>query len=190
MARPPHGEGCLGAVTIRDMPDPMSALLLKVTPPRVPRHLITRAALAPDHPQFRDRAAVLVQAPAGFGKTSLLAQWRLDHLSRGGAVAWLSAQSRDDGPRFVQALALAVRSGAGRPTFGHALLEAPPRGLEGITSWLAELAHSAVQLVLIIDEADRLGEAPRAALAYLLRNAPPNLRCVVAAPRPGGPPRR
>lgn len=159
-----------------------SNLLLKVTPPRVPRHLVARAALAPDHPQLRDRAVVLVQAPAGFGKTSLLAQWRLDHLARGGAVAWLSAQAQDDGPRFVQALALAVRSGAGRPTFGHALLEAPPpSGLEGITAWLAELAHSALQVVLIVDEADRLGEAPRAVLAYLLRNAPPNLRCLVAA---------
>lgn len=159
-----------------------SQLLLKVTPPRVPRHLVARAALAPDHPQFRERAVVLVQAPAGFGKTSLLAQWRLDHLARGGAVAWLSAQAQDDGPRFVQALALAVRSGAGRPTFGHALLEAPPpSGLEGITAWLAELAHSALQVVLIVDEADRLGAEPRAVLAYLLRNAPPNLRCLVAA---------
>lgn len=170
------------APPVSNVPPATSQLLLKVTPPRVPRHLVARAALAPDHPQFRDRAVVLVQAPAGFGKTALLAQWRLDHLARGGAVAWLSAQAQDDGPRFVQALALAVRTGAGRPTFGHALLEAPPsNGLEGITAWLAELAHSALQVVLIVDEADRLGEEPRAALAYLLRNAPPNLRCLVAA---------
>ncbi|WP_298926462.1 LuxR C-terminal-related transcriptional regulator [uncultured Ramlibacter sp.] len=167
---------------VTDPRAPPSDLLLKVTPPRVPRHLVARPMLAADHPQFRDRAVVLVQAPPGFGKTSLLAQWRLDHLARGGAVAWLTAQTQDDGSRFVQALALAVRSGAGRPTFGHALLEAPPPGgLEGITAWLAELAHSARDIVLIVDEADRLSEEPRAALAYLLRNAPPNLRCVVGA---------
>ncbi|MDE1948808.1 MAG: hypothetical protein KGL43_19210 [Burkholderiales bacterium] len=36
-------------------------------------------------------AVVVVQAPAGFGKTSLLAQWRREHLARGGVVACLSA---------------------------------------------------------------------------------------------------
>ena len=50
-----------------------------------------------------------------------------------------------------------------------------------MTVWLAEVAQSALDIVLIVDEADRLPEATREALAYLLRNAPPNLRVVVAA---------
>jgi LuxR family maltose regulon positive regulatory protein len=163
-------------------PIPASDLLLKVTPPRVPRNLIARPALAARHARLRDRPVVLVQAPAGFGKTSLLAQWRLEHLAEGAAVAWLQAQPQDEVPRFLQALALAVRTGAGRPTFGHVLLESTPdNGLEGVTAWLAELAQSALQVVLVIDEADRLPAASREALAYVLRNAPPNLRCVVAA---------
>nr|WP_205964392.1 LuxR C-terminal-related transcriptional regulator [Ramlibacter agri] len=157
-------------------------MLLKVTPPRVPRNLIARPDLAAKNPRLRDRPVVLVQAPAGFGKTSLLAQWRLEHLAEGAAVAWLQAQPQDDVPRFVQALALAVRSGAGRPTFGHVLLDAaPPSGLEGVTGWLAEVAQTALQIVLVVDEADRLPEAAREALAYVLRNAPQNLRCIVAA---------
>ncbi|HWP10870.1 MAG TPA: AAA family ATPase, partial [Ramlibacter sp.] len=159
-----------------------SDLLLKVTPPRVPRHLVARPALASGHPQFSDRPVALVQAPAGFGKTSLLAQWRREHLAQGAAVAWLTAQPQDDTPRFVQSLALAVRTGAGRPTFGHALLEASPAGgLEGITVWLAEAAQSALDIVLIVDEADRLPDESREALSYLLHNTPPNLRCIVAA---------
>ncbi len=159
-----------------------SDLLLKVTPPRVPRHLIARPSLVSSHPQFRDQPVVLVQAPAGFGKTSLLAQWRREHLAHGAAVAWLSAQPQDDLRRFVQSLALAVRTGAGRPTFGHVLLDAAPAGgLEGITVWLAEVAQSALNIVLIVDEADRLPDESRDALAYLLHNAPPNLRCIVAA---------
>ena len=123
-----------------------------------------------------------MQAPAGFGKTSLLAQWRREHLAHGRCVAWLSAQTADDPTRFLQSLALAVRLGAGRPTFGHTLLATgAPTGLEGVTVWLAEVAHSALDIVLIIDEADRLPQATREALAYLLRNAPPNLRAVIAA---------
>jgi LuxR family maltose regulon positive regulatory protein len=161
---------------------PPDDLLLKVLPPRVPRHQVARARLQADHERLRDHPIVLVQAGAGYGKTSLLAQWRREHLAQGRVVAWLTAQQRDDVPRFVQALALAVRAGAGRPTFGHTLLEAaPPAGLEGVTVWLADVAQSALDIVLVVDEADRLPEGTRDALAYLLRNAPPNLRAVVAA---------
>jgi LuxR family transcriptional regulator, maltose regulon positive regulatory protein len=159
-----------------------SDLLLKVTPPRVPRHLVARASLDSQRPVCRDAPFVLVQAPAGFGKTSLLAQWRREHLAHGAGVAWLSSQPHDDPRRFVQALALAVRVGAGRPTFGHVLLDATPAdGLEGVTAWLAEVAQSALNVVLFVDEADRLPAATRDLLAYLLHNAPPNLRTVVAA---------
>jgi LuxR family maltose regulon positive regulatory protein len=136
--------------------------LLKVTPPRVPRHQIARPRLQSDHERLRDHPVILVQAPAGYGKTSLIAQWRREHLAQGRVVAWLSAQPADNVARFVQMLALAVRAAAGRPTFGHTLLEATtPTGLEGVTVWLAEITHSALDVVLIVDEADRL-PPPRA----------------------------
>ncbi len=92
--------------------NPNDDLLLKVMPPRVPRHLLTRSRLFAADARLADQPVVLVQAPAGFGKTSLLAQWRLEHLARGAVVAWVQAQEQDSPKRFVQALALAVRSGA------------------------------------------------------------------------------
>jgi len=157
-------------------------LLLRITPPRVPRHQVARPRLRSDHERLGGFPLILVQAPAGYGKTSLLAQWRREHLAQGRVVAWLSVQPSDDEMRLVQGLALAVRAAAGRPTFGHTVLEAAmPAGLEAVTVWLAEVAHSALDMVLIVDEADRLPPATRDALAYLLRNAPPNLRAVVAA---------
>jgi LuxR family transcriptional regulator, maltose regulon positive regulatory protein len=163
-------------------PSAPSDLLLKVTPPRVPRNAIARSSLVASDPGLRDRPLALVQAPAGFGKTSLLAQWRREHLAQGAAVAWVSGQPQDEPGRFVQTLALAVRVGAGRPTFGHALLQAQAAdGLELVTSWLAEVAQTALNLVLVVDEADRLPAVSRQALTYLLHNAPPNLRCIVAA---------
>ena len=156
-------------------------LLLKVTPPRVPSQQVARQRLQIGQEELRDRPVVLVQAPAGFGKTSLMAQWRREHLAHGRCVAWMSAQTADDPTRFLQSLALAVRLGAGRPTFGHTLLATgAATGLEGVTVWLAEVAHSALDIVLIIDEADHLPQATREALAYLLRNAPSNLRVVIA----------
>jgi len=156
-------------------------LLLKVTPPRVPRHQLARARLQADHASLRDHPILQVQAPAGFGKTALLAQWRREHLAQGRIVAWLTTQSHDDVARLVQGLALAVRLGAGRPTFGHTLIEGSgAAGLEGVTAWLAEIAQTALDIVLIVDEVDRLPTASREAFAYLLRNAPANLRVAFA----------
>jgi len=162
---------------------PAPDLLLKVTPPRVPRQLLAREALQIAGPRLRDAASLLVQAPAGYGKTSLLAQWRLELIGHGGAVAWLSSQPQDDEARLLQGLTLAVRLGASRPAFGQHLLDAGvlQEPLEGVTRWLAELAQAALDLTLVIDEADRLPPASRALLAYLLRNQPPNLRVIVAA---------
>lgn len=158
-------------------------LLLKVTPPRIPRDLVTRQLLASDHPQLRDSPVMLVQAPPGFGKTSLLAQWRREHLARGTIVAWLQAQADDDPQRLVRAMALSVRQASGRPGFGHTLLEVGgvTDGMAMATDWLTEVAQSALDVVLIVDEADRLPQASRELLSYLLHNAPPNLRVVIGA---------
>lgn len=158
-------------------------LLLKATPPRAPRHLLVRPRLSLEDEQFRDRPITVVQAPPGFGKTSLIAQWRREHLARGAAVAWLSVDERDDPPRLLNGLVLAVRAGCGRPGFGALLLgggAGPAGALEGVTAWLAEVAQSTLDLVLIVDEAERLPEASLAALTYLLHNAPANLRVIVA----------
>jgi LuxR family maltose regulon positive regulatory protein len=183
-----YGRNCLNllgsplATSAARASGAVSDLLLKVTPPRAPRDLVLRSRLQSDGAQFRDRPAIVVQAPAGFGKTSLLAQWRREHLAHGTVVAWLSAQEEDDLQRFVQSLALAVRVGSGRPTFGHTLLEgAAPGSLEGITMWLAEVAQSALDVVLIVDRAECLPAAAREGLIYLLHNAPPNLCVEVAA---------
>ena len=165
------------------MKNPDSELILKVSPPRAPRHLLVRPRLASDEAQFRDRPIILVQAPAGFGKTALLAQWRREQLARGAAVAWISAGAEDHLQRFVQCLVLAVQVACGRPEFGRTILESSAaEGLDAATQWLAEVAQSALDLLLIVDDADRLPEAAvRDGLAYLVHNQPPNLRLIAAA---------
>ncbi|MFH5256185.1 hypothetical protein ACGTRS_33665, partial [Burkholderia semiarida] len=50
-------------------------LVLKTTAPRVSAQLVARARLSLSAAGFGDRQVTLVQAPAGYGKTSLLAQW-------------------------------------------------------------------------------------------------------------------
>lgn len=174
-------ENRLGAAAYDPDTATTSDLILKVSPPRAPRHLLPRSRLASGEAALRDHPIVVVQAPAGFGKTSLLAQWRREQLARGAAIAWVSADSGDQLQRFVQCLVLAVQIASGRPAFGRTLLESAADGLDSVTQWLAEVAQSALDLVLIVDDADRLPEeSARRGLAYLLHNHPPNLRVVVA----------
>ena len=157
-------------------------LLLKVTPPRLPPYLVARPAFHARRTTMRESPVLLVQAPAGFGKTSLLAQWRRDCIAHGDAVAWVSAQSEDHADRFLQSLVLSVRIASGRPSFGQVLMEAPIGGaLEGVTVWLTAVAQLAANVLLIVDETERLPASTRALLAYVLHNAPANLRCMVAA---------
>ena len=79
-----------------------AGLILKATPPRTQRDLLSRPRLMLGAARFRDVPAMLIQAPAGFGKTSLLAQWRREALGKGSIVPWLTA-SRADDPRRTPA---------------------------------------------------------------------------------------
>ncbi|NJD33332.1 MAG: LuxR family transcriptional regulator [Betaproteobacteria bacterium] len=163
-----------------------SALVLRTTPPRAPRHLLVRSRLGLDDETLRDRVVMVVHAPPGFGKTSLLGQWRREFLARGAAVAWLTSDQADDAEYFLHALTLAVRFGCGRPGFGRFLLEGGITAhgkLEGVTAWLADVAQTALDMVLIVDDAERLAPRNQEALIYLLHNLPPNLRVVVGTRR-------
>lgn len=158
-------------------------LLLKVTPPRVPRQLLTRSRLTAESESWRSRTGVVLRAPAGFGKTSLLGQWRLEQVGRGHAVAWVSADVDDAPDRLLHTLALSARLAIGRPAFGAAIREVGAPELR-VGAWLAELAQAATQVVLVVDDADRLPVSSQQLLAQVLRHAPPNLQVALAARGP------
>lgn len=164
-----------------------SALILKTTPPRMQKTAHIRARLGIDAPELLDKVVTAVHAPAGFGKTVLLSQWRREWLSRGAVVAWLTLDGHDDGIRFVQGLSAAMALGSGRPGFVQALetlVGQPGDKMEELTQWLAEVADLGSETVLILDEVDTLAEATiRSSLTYLLHNAPANLRIIMASRR-------
>lgn len=160
-------------------------LVLKTTPPRSQKTAQSRERFSIEAPELADKVAIAVHAPAGFGKTFLLAQWRREFLSRGAVVAWLMLDGHDDGIRFAQGLAAAMAIGSGRQSFAGAFERMPGHGrdeLEGLTDWLAEVADLGSETVLILDEVDALPEATiRHSLTYLLHNAPANLRIIMAS---------
>jgi len=145
-----------------------------------------RERLSLEMEEMASRVAISVHAPAGFGKTWLLAQWRRELLSRGAVVAWLTLDARDDDVRFVQGLAAAMLVASGRQAFASSASQAMSRrdALGCLTEWLAEVADLGCEVTLMLDEVDALpDEVIRNALTYLLHNAPANLRVLMASRR-------
>ena len=63
----------------------------KLHPPRRRRTLVPRPRLTALAERSRHRALTLVSAPAGFGKTTLVADW----FAAGASTAWLSLDPGD-----------------------------------------------------------------------------------------------
>ena len=78
------------------------------------------------------RAAVtVVSAPAGFGKSTLLAEWLADCPGETATVAWVSLDERDDDPaRFWGYALAAVQAAAGVGDDALGLLESSPSSPE------------------------------------------------------------
>lgn len=159
-------------------------LRLKVTPPRWPKRLFLREPLGLSRPELHDKPVLIVNAPAGFGKTSLLTQWRREWLSRGAIVAWLTLDDDDDPVRFSEALAVAMDLASGRRAFSRiGLRTALADGeIDRLTEWLSEVADLGVESALILDEADHLPvQTAQQSLMYILSNLPPNLHIALAS---------
>ena len=159
-------------------------LILKATAPRASRSLLYRERLGLNRGNQSDHFLIALQAAVGYGKTSLLLQWRREALESGAIVAWLTLDEHDDGVSFVRGLYVALSIGSGSGRFVRDGGGAPVRHqgeLEALTVWLAEVASMAVDVELMLDDAHNLPEATaRSMLMYLLLNAPANLRIILA----------
>lgn len=153
----------------------------KLHPPRLARHLVARPALLDRLLQARGRRCVLVQGPAGSGKTSLAAAWRQRLLTQQVDVAWLTLVPEDDEPRRFCACVLAslARIDAELVRPAAQLLERDDDA-DDDELWVITLVQSlgawGRELVLVLDDVQHLGQ-PRIGrvLHWLLEYAPPQL---------------
>ena len=79
----------------------------KLHVPRRRRGLVARSRLNERLSRGAESALTLVSAPAGFGKTTLLAEW-LGTAAEGYAVAWVSLDQRDNDPALFWPYVLAA----------------------------------------------------------------------------------
>jgi LuxR family transcriptional regulator, maltose regulon positive regulatory protein len=160
-------------------------LATKLHVPRPQPGFVPRPRLAQALSDGLARGQVLVCAPAGFGKTTLLADW-----ARGDRrpVAWLSLDAGDNDPaRFwrhaVAALDLARPGVAER--VGPLLGPPPPRSFEGlVTALINELAtqRGADEVLFVLDDYHLIDSEPvHESVAFLLEHLPPGLHPVLAS---------
>jgi LuxR family maltose regulon positive regulatory protein len=126
------------------------------------------------------RGRVLVCAPAGFGKTALLADWAR---GAGRPVAWLGLDAGDSDPARFWRYAVAALDRA-RPGLAGRVGPLPPGSVEGlVTAVVNELAADPGpdEVLLILDDYHLVDSAPvHESVAFLLENMPPGLRVVVS----------
>ena len=127
-------------------------------------------------------ALILIHGPAGYGKTTLLAQAQRRLEARGGETIWLTLDEDDAAAeRFVDSLAAA----AGAPSRGGDVAsgggaDAAARVL--LLSVLAHLGERQRMLTIIFDDYHRAqSPATDGMLALLINRAPGNVQIVVAS---------
>ena len=81
------------------MDTPASALILtKIRVPATRSRIVPRKRLVKQLTTEAGTNLILVCAPAGYGKTTLLAEWSQTLLQNGVAVAWYALDPSDDDP--------------------------------------------------------------------------------------------
>jgi LuxR family transcriptional regulator, maltose regulon positive regulatory protein len=142
-----------------------SVRLARTRPPVLSAGLILRSALPDWVASVLAVPTTAIQAPAGYGKTTLLAQLQQALHHTGRAAHWLSIVSADRDPESFLA-ALAASCG----------LSEPPRA-ESVDRRLTRIANSLVDVsepgCILLDDADRLSHSPSAQLLCELIEALP-----------------
>ena len=179
----------MGQVGLQDFGHPVLVelpriALTKTAPPAVRKFAIERSRLLGFLEAAAARRLVLFKAPAGYGKTTLAAEWCQKLREAGAIVAWLSLDADDNEPgAFAYHLARAVESAA--PGLGREAVELlqassliPARNV--ISSLLNAVPEIEGETYLFLDDFQILTDQRCHELTtLLLRYAPSNLHLVL-----------
>jgi LuxR family transcriptional regulator, maltose regulon positive regulatory protein len=168
---------------------PIALLETKLYIPRSRRELVLRPRLSERLDRGTASKLVLVSAPAGFGKTTLLTEWlatRPAALAEERLAAWLSLDPGDNDPASFWAYVIAalrtVAPGVGESAL--ALLDAPqpPPIQTALTTLLNDLGTVAGEIVLVLDDYHVIDARDvQDGMAFLLDHLPPRLHVVIAS---------
>lgn len=159
----------------------LQLLATKLFAPRLPAGFVPRPRLLERLDAGLAGGLMLVSAPAGYGKTALVAEW-----ARQRAVGWLSLDPADNDPtrfwRHVLAALDGVRPGTAQRV-EPALGPPTPTSLEEpLTALINDLANESdpTPIVLALDDYQVIDAAAvHESLTFLVEHRPPQLHLVV-----------
>lgn len=158
----------------------------KLTVPAPPSDAVERPRLLERLDAAAKRDLTIVRAPAGFGKTTLLAQWCEARRDRGRRSAWVSLDGLDADPSRLWAH---VGAALGEPAVTLAE-SAAGRADVALTPLLNACASVTDEVVLILDDYHLLGvptdvgkPSIHEQVIFLLEHLPTSLRLVVSCRR-------
>jgi LuxR family maltose regulon positive regulatory protein len=161
-----------------------SLLDTKLYAPRRRTSLVSRPHLTDRIQRGTQSKLTLVSAPAGFGKSTVVAEWFGVSKPDGTVTAWLSLDSSDNHPvefwtHMIAALQTVV------PTVGATsltLLASPDRSIDTVLApLLNELNALPHDLVLVLDDYHTIDSAEiQAGMAFLLEHLPAQAHVVIA----------
>jgi LuxR family maltose regulon positive regulatory protein len=165
---------------------PTPLLLTKFHVPHLRAEHVFRPRLTHRLEAVLTRGMILVSAPAGYGKTMLIAEWLAGRGAAGPRVAWLSLDAADSDPaRFFAYLIAALRQvdptiGRNSESMQQALQPPPPEAL--LTALINDLVSVSDPCILILDDYHLIASlAVHQQVAFLLDHLPPQVHVIIAA---------
>ncbi|HEU0000118.1 MAG TPA: LuxR C-terminal-related transcriptional regulator [Ktedonobacteraceae bacterium] len=162
------------------MPKPILATKLYIPPLRP--EVVSRPRLIKRLNEGLHRKLILISAPAGFGKTTLVSEW-VAACER--PAGWLSLDEGDNDPaRFLTYLIAALQTIAatiGEGVSGILQSPQPPPTEAILTALLNDITTIPGHFVLVLDDYHVLeAKAVDHALTFLLEHLPPQMHLVIA----------
>lgn len=160
----------------------------KVSPPRKHVEALSRPVLLERLRTVPRGGLVVVQAPAGYGKSSLLAEWREASLKQGDNFAWVALDEEDDLESILAHLAFAFHLN-GLELSQSELLQTNTQE-KHLSSYALRILLQIIEetpcdFVVVLDDLERLTESISSSfLESLLRWAPENLTVVLSGRQP------
>ncbi len=153
----------------------------KLRVPRAPSRWLSRSHLLDELQKATEYRLVLISAPAGYGKTSVLGEWARERPEQ---VSWIALDENDDDPNRVLSL---LREGLKRiaPTLADLddTLQAYPTApvSTGVGLLLNEIEMEEDDFYIVLEDVHLIrNPSVHELLSYLIRYLPPRLHLVLS----------
>ena len=164
-------------------PDAAGPLLeTKLFVPRLRRGLVARPRLSERLRRGAESKLTLISAPAGFGKTTLLAEWLSAGPPGDRSTAWLSLDEADNQPgsfwTYVITALQSVAPGVGASALSLVRTPQPPRIETVLALLLNDLVAAANDIALVLDDYHVIdAHEVHDGMAFLIDHLPPGCTC-------------